>query len=149
MQLKRLDNYQDLSVSLETRLTYNQRKTLKTYLKKYDADVFATTSSFDLLRAEIFSKFCYCTEEYSDLTLLYLKNIAAVVELRCANLYSKGRLQLNRPSNNKILLVILGDKGNKFFKLGLAIGNIDRANNPSNMLLLGMYKGNIISLTSF
>lgn len=152
--LSKLSIYQDLSVCIRSRLTYNQRLTLKKQLIQFGVDIFAPTRPLYELREEIFSRYSYAikeisTKEGSIISLIFLQNIRFILEHRLNNLNENGRLQLMKFPNNSILLVLLGDKGNKYCKIGIGIGNVAHSNNPSNMVLLAMFKGCFPGIPNF
>lgn len=71
--------------------------------------------------------------------ILYLANIKDVIEWRIKNLVEAGLLLI--PSSRLIVLCLLGDKGAKFFKLGIMLANAKKPNHPANFTLVALYKG--------
>lgn len=67
------------------------------------------------------------------------KNCFQHLQVRLERLFKAGKIEFS--SNNTIDLCIIGDAGGGFTKIGINVINARHANNPHNILLVGLYEG--------
>lgn len=151
---KKLNKFQDLSLTIQSRISFNQRKNMKKFFQRYKMDIFCQTEAVQNLIEEVSNVYKYSTIsiELADgkkFDLLYLKNIQEVLEWRCQKLYRRKKLINFDKLGGKLILGLCGDKGANYFKLGLVLANTPSPNNPQNFILIGLYEGNLKIVLKF
>ncbi|KAI1693780.1 hypothetical protein DdX_20478 [Ditylenchus destructor] len=132
----KLTPLQDLMIC-NNRLTWRGRESLKSALLKQGKDVFAPTRQVEE-QLQYFSSFGKIEQfNYEEgKTSYYLSNIHEYLQIRLKNIWKNGLFLTLR---DKIVLCVSGDKGGKYTKICLQIGNTVNPNSSGSIILLAMY----------
>lgn len=132
----------DLVIQHSARLSGYQRMRVKSAMRNFGCDVFASKRAFAEERKIIRSAFHYTAESVGDFSVVYLQNIHEVLTRRIQQLFDAKKLRFfDLFPPRTILLAVVGDKGDGSCKFCISIGNVDQPNSPNNHSLLYIYRG--------
>lgn len=132
----------DLFVQQTAWLSGYKRQRLKSSLRHNGLNVFSSKRKVSRQRNKIKTKFLYSSTTVNEISVVFLQNVAYVVNYRLQSLMDSGKLHFfDKFEPHTILLCLVGDKGDGFSKLCFSIGNVSEPNSPMNLTLLYIYAG--------
>ena len=129
----------DMAVTIS--LSQSERRKLKHSMR-------ATGPRFDVLspkhKAEGFRKGICSIPKYTDISVdgsvigKVCSNVGEVLRWRFERLMKNNRIQL---FEDTVYVMLSGDKGGPYTKMGISFGTQSKQNSPSNIFVIGIYEG--------
>ncbi|EGT34237.1 hypothetical protein CAEBREN_11213 [Caenorhabditis brenneri] len=148
-QKTRLTPYEGLRLYHDLNFTRDGYDGLKRWMHKLGIyDPFPSKGSITKLEKEVADKELYTvgSEEVvkkdgvrKKVDFVRLNNLQQFFNDKIQNLLDSGNLKFDRSTGDTIWLAIIGDKGSDESKLCASIGNVDKPNNYSHLVPLGIF----------
>lgn len=123
--------FDDVVVQQRCGMSSYQRIKLKSELVKKNLNFLSSTGSQKSLRREMKS------QRRADLDgnpMIFLSNLKQVLNSRIQRLHNAGKLVFHDYFKKRIVLGIVGDKGDSYTKLCVAVGNVEQAGSSRGLI---------------
>lgn len=114
---KKMRGEDDVRITTLLDITPYTREKLKKELGKLGLDVFSSTLMFKQIRTQEQNFYSYSVKIIDDVSVLLIDNVKLAITSRIQRLHESEKLKYFNEKPEKILLCVVGDKGNIFLQI--------------------------------